>query len=289
MPTTNIQLDPSHPDFKNQVEQTLIQWEEEYAIETYPAEHRSHLGASAIGEECWRKLWYDFRWVKLNHAEGRMRRLWQRGKDEEEKFEAFLLWAGFNIRSINPITNKQYVFSKVNGHYGGSTDGKLEISWARNFSIIVEYKTFADKYFIKLEKEGVKISQPKYYAQMCSYGKEFEVKWALFYAVNKDNDKLYRELIELDWNYAIELEKKATDIIYADVPPNRISEQAAFWKCKFCHHAGICHYGELVERNCRSCKFATPVENANWKCNKFGQNIPKDFIKTGCQEWTGVV
>jgi len=257
-------LDPSSPDFEAQVEARLHVYAEEYSIESFPAEHRNHLGASAIGEECHRKLWYQFRWVKLAQAEGRMRRLWNRGHREEEIFEGFLLWAGFNVRSIDPKTDKQYRFSKVDGHYGGSTDGTMQIRWANNFPIVADYKTFASKYFEKLKKEKLKISNPKYFAQLCSYGAEFGATHGLLFGVNKDNDEWYFELVKLDPNYARELENKARDIIYSKLPPVKINDNAAFWLCKFCTFQGICHYGEQAERNCRSCCNSVPTNEGQW-------------------------
>lgn len=281
-------ISPNHPNFPQLIEERLKQYEEEYSIETFPAEHRHHLGASSIGEECWRKLWYQFRWVKLHQAEGRMRRLWNRGHREEEVFERFLMWAGFSSRSINPETDEQYYFSKVDGHFGGSIDGILLIRWAENFRIIAEYKTFANKYFIELKEKKVKLAQPKYFAQMCSYGAAFKVEYALFYAVNKDTDEWHREFVKLDWQYADQLERKAEHIIYSSTPPDRISNQASYWKCKMCIFNGICHFNEPVEKNCRSCVFASPGEKAEWNCEKYGQ-IPRDFLKVGCGEWKGIV
>ena len=35
---------------------------DEYCVRTYDGGHRSHLGASLIGRECKRYLWYVFRW-----------------------------------------------------------------------------------------------------------------------------------------------------------------------------------------------------------------------------------
>lgn len=271
-----------------QIEAELHKRLEEYSLETYPAEHRNHLGVSAIGEECWRKLWYEFRWVKLQQAEGRMRRLWNRGHREEPQFENFLLWAGFSLRTIDPATDKQYKLSLVDGHYGGSTDGIALIRWLNDFPILVEFKTVGSKYFKEYKEKKLKLTNPKYFSQMSGYGKEFKVKWGLFAAVNKDTDEIYFEFVELDWNHAIELEKKATDIIYAKTPPNKISEQASFWKCKSCTFQGVCHFNERIETNCRSCVNATPGVGGTWVCNKYG-NIPKDFIKTGCGEWKGIV
>lgn len=284
-------LDPTLPNFEALVEQRLYTYAEEYSIETFPAEHRNHLGASAIGEECWRKLWYQFRWVKLAQAEGRMRRLWNRGHREEEIFEGFLMWAGFNICSIDPATDKQYRFSKVEGHYGGSTDGTMQIRWANNFPIVADYKTFASKYFEKLKKEKLKISNPKYFDQLSSYGKEFGCSHGLLFAVNKDNDEWYFELIKLDHNRAIELEKKATDIIYATTAPPRINDNPAYYKCKseWCSFGGICHYGEQPEKNCRSCVNATPDTEGKWYCMKWNAIIPQTEIPKGCDSWSAIV
>lgn len=290
MPTIkDTPIDPNDPDFCVKIETRLHMYAEEYSRETFPSEHRSHLGASSIGEPCHRKLWYQFRWVKLGHAEGRMRRLWNRGHREEEIFEGFLLWAGFNIRSVDEATGKQFKFSKVNGHYGGSTDGTMQIRWAQNFPIIADYKTFASKYFEKLKKEKLRVSNPKYFAQLCAYGAEFKVTHGLLFGVNKDNDEWYFELVKLDQQYAMELEKKARDIITATIPPTKINENPAYYQCKWCTFQGICHYGEAIEKNCRSCSNAVPSDNATWTCNKWKAIIPKDAIAAGCGEWKGIV
>lgn len=283
-------LNPSDPNFAQQVEARLIQYEDEYSIEKYPSRFNSRIGASSIADDCWRKLWYKFRWVKLEQAEARTRRLWNRGHREEEIFESFLLWAGIKLRSINPKTGQQYSFSKINDHYSGRTDGVGLIGWANDYPIIVEFKTFADKYFNELKKKKLKISNPKYFGQMCSYGREFEVKHALFGAVNKDNDEWYWEFVALDFNYATELENKARDIIYAIIPPDKINQNPAFYKCKMCHFSGICHEGEPIEKNCRSCINSIPAQNAQWHCNEWGKDIPnKDAIMKGCPQWQRIV
>lgn len=286
---TDIKFDPTAQDFAQQVEQRLYAYAEEYSREKYPSEHRNHLGASAIGDECWRKLWYQFRWIKLGQAEGRMRRLWNRGHREEEIFEAFLMWAGFNVRSVDEKTGKQYTFSKVNGHYGGSTDGTMQIRWANNFPIVADYKTFASKYFTKLKEEKLIKSNPKYYAQLCSYGREFNCTHGLLFAVNKDNDEWYFELVKLDFNFAQELENKARDIIYSVLPPDKINNNPAYWICKSCTFNGPCHYGEVIEKNCRSCVNSMPSNDAKWHCKQWDKDIPREAIKDGCGEWKGIV
>ena len=55
--------------------------------------------------------------------------------------------------------------------------------------------------------------------------------------------------------------------------------------CKWCDKSDICHKGATVEKNCRSCRNAEPVEDAQWKCSFHGGIIPPDFIKLGCNDW----
>lgn len=300
MPTITLNPDGSYP--LAEITSELYKLTDEYSIETYPSKHREHLGASAIGEECYRKLYYDFRWCKLSQAEPRMRRLWARGHGEEEKIDKILTWMGFFVREIDPVTQKQYKFSSVEGHYGGSGDGIALLPWFREDDskrILVEKKTFKNDLFNKLkgsynqEKtkgigEGLIASNPKYWAQQCCYGRGFKLQYGLFIGVNKDNDEIHYEINKLDWNYAVQLENKARDIIYATQPPARISENSAFWKCKFCDKQDVCHHGEVVETNCRSCKMSKPVENGKWFCGKWNMQIPDEAIKDGCSSHQSV-
>ena len=46
---------------------------------------RPHLGSSLMGEACQRKLWYSFRWCSPPNFIGRMYRLFNTGKIEEER------------------------------------------------------------------------------------------------------------------------------------------------------------------------------------------------------------
>lgn len=263
---------------------------DEYSIKEYPSEHRNHLGSSVIGDPCSRKLWFGFRWVKLEQHEGRMRRLFNRGHEEEERFFNILTWMGFFVREIDPATNKQYKFSKVGGHYGGSSDSLMLLPWFRNEEdrILAEFKTHNIKSFDKLEKDGLKLTKPLHFAQMCSYGREFKTRYGLYCAVCKDNDKIFFDFVELDWQYAELLERKAQDIITSQIAPQRISEQPSFFECRYCNFQGVCHYAEPVERNCRSCQFAMPEDQARWRCTRFNDYIPQEFVKIGCDQHTSI-
>lgn len=271
-----------------EIQSRLYEYAAEYSVERYPSEHRHHLGISVIGDDCSRKLWYGFRWCKLIQHDPRIRRLFQRGHREEKTFQDFLLWAGFRLRGIDPDTGKQFRLSGVNGHYGGSTDDIALIAWVDDLPVICEYKTHGDKSFTELKEKKLKASKPQHLDQMNGYGQGFKIKHGLYCAVNKNTDEWYFEFVELDWNRAIELEKKASDIIYSKTPPQKLNENPSYWKCKQCDYKENCHNGEKVEVNCRSCVFASPIEEGQWSCDKHGK-IPKDFLKVGCQEHQGIV
>jgi hypothetical protein len=118
---------------------------------------------------------------------------------------------------------------------------------------------------------------------MCSYGKHYGFRYGLYVAVNKNDDDLYPELVELDWQRANDLTNKAQDIIESRFPPQRISDNPSYFTCKFCSKSAICHSNAPVEINCRSCKCAVPIEDKQWKCTRFDNVIPSDFIKRGCK------
>lgn len=271
-----------------EIQSRLYEYAAEYSVEKYPSEHRHHLGISIIGDPCSRKIWYGFRWVKLIQHDPRIRRLFQRGHKEEKTFRDFLLWVGFHFRGVD-ADGKQFRISAVNGHYGGSTDDIALIAWVDDIPVIVEYKTHGDKSFTELKEKKLKAAKPQHLDQMAGYGQGFKIKHGLYCAVNKNTDEWYFQFVELDWNRAIELEKKATDVIYSQTPPQKINENPSYFICKFCDFKGICHSGEAVEKNCRSCEFSNPVEDGVWKCSKFNDTIPKNFLPVGCDQYKAIV
>lgn len=186
------------------------------------------------------------------------------------------------------IKRKQARISGVNGHFGGSTDGaaKLPLKYGDLPVMLLEFKTSGTKYFDKLKQNGVKVEKPVHYTQMCLYGRHYGYKYALYMCVNKDTDEVYIEIVELDFNHAEANLATAEAIINSPVPPPKINENSASFSCKFCRAHGICHGSAPYEKNCRSCKNAVAVENAQWQCNLYQQLIPADFIKQGCDSWT---
>jgi hypothetical protein len=107
---------------------------------------------------------------------------------------------------------------------------------------------------------------------------------ALYLAVNKDTDELYAERVHLDEQAADALEAKAERVVFAQEPPARLSEDPAFFKCKFCPAAVVCHTAKLPAVSCRTCLHATPEREGDgrWSCAKYGADVPLDAQRRGC-------
>ena len=80
----NVEL--SSPGVSAALAKRILEDIDEYCVRTYDGGHRWHLGASLIGRECKRYLWYVFRWCLHEKTTGRQQRLFNRGHREEERF-----------------------------------------------------------------------------------------------------------------------------------------------------------------------------------------------------------
>lgn len=258
---------------------------------------RRHLGASIIGHECARYLWFNFHWVAAEKVAGRMRRLWNRGHLEEPRMIAWLRLIGFAVHEYDHEADgeTQYRIEGAKGHFGGSLDSIAfapERYGLGNTPLLPEYKTHNDKSFNDLKKNGVAKSKPQHVKQMTAYGRAYNISYGLYCAVNKNTDELYYEIVALDWGQADDLFRKAEYIIFSDFVP-RISEHPTFFKCKMCSMVGVCHLGEKPEVNCRSCVHAKPVEDKQWWCELHSPEanapIPGDVIPKGCPSWKSIV
>lgn len=264
---------------------------DQWCVAKYTDAHREHLGASIIGEDCARKIWYAFRWCKFEIFDGRMLRLFQRGHLEEQRVIEYLRGIGFTVWESDPTTGKQFRIVGANGHYGGSSDavGSLPYPELIGLNLLLEFKTHNHGSFAHVLKHKLIIGRPKHYAQMCSYGRVFGLHYGMYVAVGKNDDDLYIEIVPLDWGQADDLVRKAEDIIYSLIPPPKISMQPTHFECKYCPHIGPCHRNEPVDKNCRSCRHSRPAENGQWGCMVHNQIIPADFIPKGCDQYHSIV
>lgn len=228
---------------------------------------REHLGASLIGHECERHLFYSFRWVARAKHAGRLLRLFETGQLEEARLVKNLRAAGVTVMDIDPATGRQWAVKACRGHFGGSADGiAIGIHEAPKAAHVTEFKTHNVKSFAALQKHGLEKSKPQHYAQLQVYMRLLGVERGFYLAVCKDTDALYSERVKPDVVMAERMLAKAERIIGAASPPAKLSEDLSYYLCNWCDHKGICHGSDLAERNCRTCLHSSPVEDGDWHC-----------------------
>lgn len=241
---------------------------------------RSHLGASIIGRECARELWYSFHWTTAPSFEGRILRLFNRGHLEEPRMVALLQMIGCTVWQFDEEGN-QFRVAGYKGHFGGGMDGVLlGIPELPDEPVLGEFKTHNDKSFQKLKGDGVRESKFEHYVQMQTYMGKNGFRWGLYMAVNKNDDELYAELIPFDQVTYDRFQERSVMIIDAVEPPARINNSPGWYKCKFCDFSPVCHGAAQPDKNCRTCRWSTPVDGGKWICEN-----PIVLAKAEAQGW----
>lgn len=239
---------------------------------------------------CERAQWYAFRWHgDSGQFEARTLRIFDTGNVEEDRMVGWLQMAGINVMAVDPETFEQFTVSFANGHCKGHTDGEATgIIEAPVTPHLLECKTHNAKSFAQLVKHGVAISKPDHLAQMQIYMHGRGLTRAFYLAKNKDTDELYAERIRYDAAHALALEAKAERIVNSPKPLARISDDPAFFECRFCAKNDVCFNPSLdqITRNCRTCLHSTAVMDpkypGDWLCARHNRFLTVDDQKAGC-------
>lgn len=279
--------------FRQLQQQTLPHIGDAYrGVEKNP--YRNHMGASVIGDDCPRKVWYGWRWFTKPKFGGKTLRLFNRGHLEEGRVIALLLMIGVKVYQQD-ANGKQYRIFHAGGHFGGSGDGVLigipDIP--PDIAALLECKTHGDKSFKDLVLNGVAMAKPEHYTQMQVYMRKMGLMYAVYFAVNKNTDEIYIEIIILDTLHADQYLDRGQQLINMFVPPRKLNESPGYYKCKQCDHRPICHLGAEPQRNCRTCYHSRPREDGNWYCTEptvdaaFGDNpqLSEDDQLRGCDNY----
>lgn len=247
---------------------------------------RSHMGASLIGGDCARAIWYGFHWTTKPMFGGRLLRLFNRGHLEEARFIAMLLAIGCTIYQQDAQGN-QFRISDAGGHFGGSGDGVgINIpDLEPGTPALLEFKTSASKPFAIIKSKGCREAKFEHYVQMQVYMKKMGLPVALYMVVNKDNDELYAEIIDFNNEIAEKYIDRGVKLVFMETAPKKMNESAGFYKCKWCDHHPICHLGDLPEKNCRTCENSKPQPDGTWNCIKFDKVLDKQAQFDGCEVW----
>jgi len=256
----------------------------EHYLKTRDDWRRPHLGASQIGKECERALWYQFRWSWAPDHDGRLLRMFDTGNHEEARIVADLRAIGVRVWEVDDATGEQINFKRFGGHFAASLDGVGADFPEGKESAVLEFKTANEKSFKSTKKDGVEKSKPVYWAQCQVNMLLSDLDRCMFVMVNKNTDEIYVERIKYDKAYAESLIAKADKIIFSDKPLTKIAESEDWFACKFCEYRPICHRGMVPEVNCRTCAKATVETDGSWTCGVSGKTLSITEQKQGCDK-----
>lgn len=244
------------------------------------------LRCSGLGEPCDRRLWYGYRWaVSAEAFPAGIRRILSNGHDRETRIVEMLRGAGLDVHDRDPETGQQWRVALASGFLTGSVDGVATgVPEAPATRHLVEIKTMNKARWEKWRREGVRRSHWKYYVQMQLYMLGLGLTRALFVSENQDSKEIEVERIDFDPAFAAGQEARAERIARTETPPQRISDDADWWGCRFCPARAPCHGlpdAEPARRNCRTC-LASCVSEGGWGCARHGVDLHEAAQAEGC-------
>jgi YqaJ-like viral recombinase domain len=205
----------------------------EKSLERTQDEPRNYIGASSIGSDCLRQIWYQFKGVEAESVPVKFIKIWAVGKHLEQLVVDWLTNAGVTIER-NDTTYQSKNVPEFQGHFDGI------ITSCKNRAIL-EIKTAKDASFKIFEKKGLKVWNPQYYAQVQSYMGMSGIGSTYILVLNKDNSDSCDELVSFDEEFYQKLEDKALMISSATVEPPRIHGSPLWFQCKLCKYNKVCH------------------------------------------------
>lgn len=222
---------------------------------------RKYLGASRLGDECLRKLGYEFHHTPKDEGrefKGATLRIFQRGHTGEDNMAARLRLAGFDL-----VTHKQdggqigfnTGWNEARGCYtlSGHIDGVVtKAPYASGLATpaLWENKVLGDKSWNDTMKKGVRASKPVYFAQMQVYMAYLDLSDnpGLFTAENANTGAIYAERVPFDPAAAQANSDRGVKVVTSASPDElpRVAATATDFRCKWCDFAARC-WGQTAE------------------------------------------
>jgi len=208
---------------------------------------RNYLGASLIGNDCPRQIWYEYNGYDRPDFEASTLLLFDDGhRTEDLTAERLRLVDGVELITHGP-DGKQlgFVHGKLKGHLDGMIRGLIQAPkkwhvWECKSS---GHKKFTE--FVRLrkqdEKNALKNWNMNYFVQAQLYMHFFNTDrhyTTVALGGGRDYDSCRTEY---DMAVALKYIDRAEKIINAIEPPVRISEKPDFFQCRWCSFKDICH------------------------------------------------
>lgn len=231
----NLSLDPLNSLINGAVEQASL-------TKHAGDEPRGYLGASLIGDECSRKI--QFEWMTGSTFPARVRSIFSRGHYFEIDSKQQLIDAGF---LFEPSVEK-LGFTAADGMIAGHADGVIVRAPAGvdlKVPMLWEHKALNAKNFRAVERDGLAKVFPRYAAQVALYQNFLGVlNPALVTLVNADTCERLHFAVEFNARLAQEASDRAVNVIKAtrvgELLPRGFDRDCEDFRCKMCSHRERC-------------------------------------------------
>ncbi len=211
---------------------------------------RDYLGASVIGDECSRKLWYSFNnYPRKPFDAATLRRFEDGHRTEALVIERLRQVPGIELWDRHDdggqIGGKLFA-----GKFGWHVDGViLGLLQSPKTPHVLEVKATAEKKFKEFtvlvdklgEKAALRAWNPVYYAQAVVYMYLLDLNRHYTVVASAGGRDMASCRTEANHEMAKALLAKAERIIGATEAPARLSERPEFFQCKWCDFRKTCH------------------------------------------------
>jgi hypothetical protein len=224
---------------------------------------RGYLGGSRLGEDCERRLGYEWHRAPEDEGKGftgRTLRIFERGHHAEDRMARYLREAGFDLQTgdrggqlgFGVARDRETGQARIAGHIDGKILGWEHNLWinpasgewaaALPYPLLWEHKGLNAKNFKDLRRHGIKKSKPIYYTQVNIYMAYMDLKHAMFTAECQDTCEVYVEIVPLDIATAQAASDKGLRVVISRRPEDlpRCAANADDFRCRFCPFAGTC-------------------------------------------------
>lgn len=197
---------------------------------------REYLGASVLGIECDRQLWYEYH-APIPIEDPRILRIFDLGKSIEELVLVWLVQSGISVWTKDS-NGEQFGFidSLIAGHWDGIVVGLPESAAPH----VLEVKSAKASSFKEFESKGLTAANHRYYIQCQVYMLKAGVEDCLFICVNKDTCELYIERVKLDKAVAENAIMRGKEIVATKEMPDRKYSKSSHFRCKMCSYRNRC-------------------------------------------------
>lgn len=258
---------------------------------------RPYLGMSSIGDECSRKLWYQWRWFADNEFDADTLARFADGHASEDITANRLRKVPGVSLTTHLCDGHQIGYSDIGDHFKGHMDGQIEgLYQAPKVKHVWEHKCVNESKFKKLEKlknelgekNALKEWDPIYYAQAVLYMFYSGLKRHYLTVSTPGSREITSCRTIADDDYARDLSRKGEIIICSEQPPEKLAQDPSFYQCKWCSFSEVCHYNAKPKQHCRTCQHSKPVDGGKWECKAFGE-LPYEAQLIGCDQWSSLI